>query len=255
MQRRNFVRAAAAAGTAALAGQSLHAQSTTPPAAGKEIIEWRVYEMAWGGNQGMLTTYLNESLAPALRRKGATQYQLFREYGKTDPAKLHVMIAYPDAATYVACQSLGDDSVYAVAAEAYDAVPADRPIYDRFSSWLMDAFDGMPQAVATDADAGLFELRVYQGYSEDATRRKIRMFNDHEIQIFKDTDLDAVFYGDMIAGPYRPCLVYLLQFDDMEERDANWGKFGSHPEWTRIKDLPEFANSVSNILRTFLVPA
>ena len=80
------------------------------------------------------------------------------------------------------------------------------------------------------------------------------MFNESEVEIFQETGLDAVFYGDLIAGPYRPALMYLLQFKDMEERDANWGKFGSHPEWNRIKDLPEYANSVSNIRRTFLMP-
>lgn len=254
MQRRNFIRAGAA-GAVAVASSQLGAVTRPQPVAGSEIIEWRIYEMRFGGNEGLLRDYLTNALYPALLRKGATQFALFHEYGNPNPGKLHAMISYPDAATYVAGQSLVDDEVYQNAAKEYDAVTADKPIYTRFTSWLLEAFAGMPQAVSTDPDAGLFELRVYEGYSEDAVRRKIRMFNDHEVQIFKDTDLDAVFYGNLIAGPHRPALAYLLQFDDMEERDANWAKFGAHPEWNRIKGLPEFANSVSNIQRTFLVPA
>ncbi len=238
----------------AVAGSQLAATPRPNQVAEKEIIEWRVYEMAWGGNQGLLRSHLLDTLQPALRRKGATQFALFTEYGDSNPVKLHAMIAYRDAAAYLAAQSLGDDQEFKTASESYDAVGAGQPIYARYSSWLMNAFDGMPQSVATDPEAGVFELRIYEGYSEDATRRKIRMFNEFEVDIFKDTDLDAVFYGDMIAGPYRPALVYLLQFADMEERDVNWGKFGSHPEWNRIKDLPEFADSVSNIRRIFLKP-
>ncbi|THH39795.1 NIPSNAP family protein [Neolewinella litorea] len=254
MQRRNFIKAGAA-GAMAVAGSQLGAVSRPQSAAGSEIIEWRIYEMNFGGNEGLLRDYLTNALYPALLRKGATQFALFHEYGNPNPAKLHVMISFPDAATFVAGQSLTDDEVYQKAAQEYDAVTSDKPIYTRFTSWLLEAFAGMPQSIGTDPNAGLFELRVYEGYSEDAVRRKIRMFNDHELEIFKDTDLDAVFYGNLIAGPHRPALAYLLQFDDMEERDANWAKFGAHPEWNRIKVLPEFANSVSNIQRTFLVPA
>ena len=253
MQRRNFIRAGAA-GAIAVAGQSLATAQHQESADVKELIEWRVYEMAWGGNRGLLQTYLADTLQPALRRKGATQFVMFREYGQTDPAKVHVMIAYRDAAAYVDCQSLATDAAFQDAAKEYDAVEAGRPVYSRFSSWLMNAFDAMPQAAEADGEAGLFELRIYEGYSEDANRRKIRMFNEYEVQIFRETGLDAVFYGEMLAGPYRPALVYLLQFDDMAKRDENWGNFGSHPEWNRIKDLPEFADSVSNIRRVFLMP-
>ncbi|PPK85477.1 NIPSNAP protein [Neolewinella xylanilytica] len=253
MQRRKFFRAGAA-GAIAVAGSQLGATHSPNQTTEKELIEWRVYEMAWGGNQGMLLDYLQNTLQAALRRNGATQFAVFNEYGNSNPVKLHVMIAYRNASAYLASQTLDDDAVFQSEATEYDAVGADRPLYTRFSSWLMNAFDGMPQSVPADPQAGLFELRIYEGYSEDATRRKIRMFNESEVQIFKETDLDAVFYGDMIAGPYRPALVYLLQFDDMKERDANWSKFGSHPEWNRIKDLPEFADSVSNIQRIFLMP-
>ncbi|MCP9236610.1 NIPSNAP family protein [Lewinella sp. JB7] len=254
MKRRKFIQAGTA-GAVALAASNASLASTNRQHAESELIEWRTYEMNFGGNQGLLMDYLNDALRPALLRKGVTQFVVFKEYGDPNPAKVYVMISYPDAATYIATQDLSDDGDYTAATADYDAVKPEKPIYTRFSSWLLTAFTGMPQSVAPDENAGLFELRIYEGYSEDAVRRKIRMFNDYEIEIFDNTGLKPVFYGDMIAGPHRPALMYLLQFEDMEARNENWGKFGADDTWNRIKVLPEFANSVSNIRRTFLVPA
>ena len=51
-----------------------------------------------------------------------------------------------------------------------------------------------------------------------------------------------------------PALTYMLSFKNMEERNSNWAKFSAHPEWKRISKLPMYANSVSDIKRTFLKP-
>ena len=80
------------------------------------------------------------------------------------------------------------------------------------------------------------------------------MFNDEEIKIFKDTKLNSVFFGEVIAGEHQPCLTYMLAFKDMEERDANWKVFSANPDWKRISSAAEYANSVSNIYRVFLKP-
>ena len=254
MERRKFIRGGVA-GAVALAGSQVGLAASRATAPEPEVIEWRVYEMNFGGDQGLLMRYLTDALEPALDRKGATQFATFKEYGDPNPAKLHVMISYPDAATYLSAQDLTEDQEYTTAATDYDAAKADKPIYTRFSSWLLTAFSGMPQSVTPDAESGLLELRIYEGYSEDAVRRKIGMFNDHELTIFDETGLKPVFYADMIAGPFRPALMYLLQFPDMDTRNVNWGKFSEHPTWVEIKDMEKYANSVSNIIRTFLVPA
>jgi hypothetical protein len=41
----------------------------------------------------------------------------------------------------------------------------------------------------------------------------------------------------------------------MEQRETNWGKFGSSNEWNEIKDKPEYANTVSKVRKKFLLPA
>lgn len=151
-------------------------------------------------------------------------------------------------------QNLQSDTKYVAAAKAYDAIQVDKPAYTRFESSLLLAFGGQPKMLDPIEGAGLFELRIYEGYSEDAVRRKIAMFDNEEIELFHKVGLRPVFFGDMLVGPHRPCLVYMLNFTDMEQRNANWGKFLEHPDWNAMKAKPEYANTVSNIRKIFLEP-
>jgi hypothetical protein len=58
-----------------------------------------------------------------------------------------------------------------------------------------------------------------------------------------------------MAGQYMPALTYMLWFKDMEEREANWAKFGSSPEWNSMRVKEEYANTVSKVNKKFLIPA
>ncbi|MEM9931720.1 MAG: NIPSNAP family protein, partial [Bacteroidota bacterium] len=180
--------------------------------------------------------------------------KLLREFGQGEPAKWWMMISYPDANTYLQAQQLEEDPTFLEASKAYASLPAEAPLFNRYTSQLLHAFTGMPEVAFPEVEAGLFELRTYEGYNEDAVRRKAAMFNDVEIDLFHRTGLHPVFFGKMLAGPVRPALVYMLHFKDMAERDANWKTFFAHPEWKAMLQNPKFANTVSNIHKTFLVP-
>lgn len=220
----------------------------------KELYEIRTYEAKFGGNQQLLKDYLKKVLGPSLKSLGANRFMMLGELGNSDPTKLWVIIGYPDGDAFLKAQHLQNDTAYKTAAAEYDALTPDQTLYDRFTSSLLLAFDGMPKMMDPIAGASLFELRTYEGYSEDAVRRKIKMFNEGEIDIFLETGLHPVFFGEMIIGPYRPCLTYMLNFKDMEERDANWKQFGAHPDWKAMSGMEEYANTVSNIRKVFLKP-
>lgn len=220
----------------------------------KELYELRTYEIKFRGNQQMLKNYLNNMLRPALRERGVNQFMVMREYGMSDPAQLRVLISYPSAAIFMQAQQLPSDPSFQALAAEYNALGPGDALYNRYQSSLLLAFDGMPKMATPATGTSLFELRTYEGYSEDAVRRKIRMFNEGEIDIFLKTGLHPVFFGEMIAGPYRPCLTYMLSFKDMAERDANWQQFVSHPDWKALSAEEEYANTVSNIRRDFLTP-
>ncbi|MEM1324331.1 MAG: NIPSNAP family protein [Bacteroidota bacterium] len=252
MKRRHFVQTGLAA--SALPITSLNAQQQESSAKESELYELRTYELRFRGNQNTLLDYLKNVLQPALKEVGVNYFQLFTELGQATPKKIWLLISYPDAATYVEAQQLFAQPSFLKAAKSYNTVPPEQTIYNRFSSMLLLAFKGMPQLKAPTENARLFELRIYEGYSEDAVRRKIKMFDEEEIELFLKVGLHPVFFGDMIAGPHRPSLVYLLNFKDMEERDANWATFLQHPEWNEMKAKEEYANTVSNIIRVFLEP-
>jgi hypothetical protein len=46
----------------------------------------------------------------------------------------------------------------------------------------------------------------------------------------------------------------MIAFDDMAEHDKNWKQFSADPQWGKLKELPEYANTVTTITRTFLQP-
>jgi|SRR5680860_77658 len=252
MKRRKFVYSAMAAG--ALPLTTFGNQVSIGKEEEKELYEIRTYEVKYGSDQQLLKDYLNNVLGPSLQRLGTNHFMLFGELGNSDPTNIWVLISYPNANVFLKAQNLHEDPGYSKAAAEYDALTLDRTLYNRFTSSLLLAFDGMPKMMTPIEGASIFELRTYEGYSEDATRRKINMFNEGEIDIFLETGLHPLFFGEMIIGPYRPCLTYMINFKDMAEHDANWKKFGSHPDWKAMNAKEKYANSVSNIRKIFLKP-
>ena len=253
MKRRKFIQSTVAASALPLTyavGNSTQRSSLDE----KELYEIRTYEIKFGGNAKLLLDYLKNALHPALKRAGINQFMLFNELGNSDPKKIYALISYPNANIYLQAQNLESDATFVKAAMDYTAIPVEKPIFNRFSSWLLLAFDGMPKMMEPVEGASLYELRTYEGYSDDAVRRKIKMFNVEEIPLFLKVGLHPVFFGEMIAGPHRPCLTYMLNFKDMAEHDENWKKFITHPEWDKMKVKEEYANSVSNIRKVFLKP-
>jgi len=103
----------------------------------------------------------------------------------------------------------------------------------------------------------IFELRTYESHSKKANKKKIEMFNNGEIAIFRRTGLKPVFFGETLIGQRLPNLTYMLTFDDMAARDKNWAAFGADPEWKKLSSTPGYTDAeiVSNISNLFLRPA
>ncbi|HEX7014391.1 MAG TPA: NIPSNAP family protein [Cyclobacteriaceae bacterium] len=218
----------------------------------RQIYELRVYELTMG-SLGHLENYLGKALIPALNRNGVPHVGVFREAGQNEPPKIYVLIPYASFADYSKVrEALARDEAYRKDSETYRNLP--NPVYFRYQTSVLEAFAGFPSLVVPSQEERIFELRKYEGYSDDAVSRKIRMFNEGEIDVFKETGLHAVFFGETLSGPDMPRLQYMLTFRDMEERDKNWQAFISHPEWARMSKDPQYANTVSKIIRVFLEP-
>jgi len=98
-------------------------------------------------------------------------------------------------------------------------------------------------------------MRTYESYSELKALKKVAMFNAGEIALMQELGLSPVFYGQALLGRDLPQLTYLLCSPDMETHKRNWAAFGAHPAWVRLKNDPQYADTVSKITSRFLVPA
>jgi hypothetical protein len=252
MQRRNFLKTTATIAAVTATGGAIAAN--TPPSPDKEFYEFRVYQLTGGGAKSTLKSYLTDALLPLFNSLGI-KLGAFEELDKEDPPKVYTLFIYPSSAVYFKLQQeLATNKDYRTSAQSYFELPATKPVFERYETFLMEAFDGIPKLKFPERSRGLLELRTYESYNEDAARRKIAMFNDEELPLFEKVGLHPVFFGKILAGKFMPALMYMLWFTDMNEREANWKKFGDSPEWKAMSGKPIYAETVSKVRKKFLVP-
>jgi hypothetical protein len=252
MERRSFLKSSAVVAGTAFAAGSLGASPVPPPE--KDFYELKVYRFSGGSGVNQLKKYYTEAVIPFLNKRGA-KVGVFGEYSLEDPPKVYVLHAHRSPADYWdAIQAMKTDRFYLEAAKSYFSLPANQPVFERYETFLMEAFDSIPQLKTPDKNRGLLELRTYESYNEDAFRRKVKMFNVEELPLFEKVGLHPVFFGELVAGRFMPALTYMLWFKDMEERTANWARFSASDEWKTMRGKPEYADTVSKVKKIFLTP-
>jgi hypothetical protein len=255
MERRNFMKAAGAlAVTSALSTTSAYASRNSTTAAGREIYEWRIYTLT--GNGAELDKFYKDILIPAYNRKGIT-VGAFKPQTAEENEMRHIVFIYPDMDTYYRFKDgIWEDAVFTKAAQSfYDATaPKESNLFSNYETYLSEAFSKIPKHRKPDSSRGLFEIRIYWSPNEEANKRKVKMFNVDEIDVFDKVGINSVLYGDIMAGPKMPALMYLTWYKSVDTRTEAWDKFGKHPDWQRIRSLPEYANTATNNQSTLLTP-
>ena len=253
MKRRSFLRnSAVALGAAAAVPAS--ASTLTSGASGKSVYELRIYQLNSTGAKNSFVEYLTGALIPYWNLMGG-KVGIFSEYSLEEPPKLYVLLTLTDGAKYFeVLRNMESNAAYLAAAKNYLETTAQRPLYSRYDTLLLEAFDTMPALRQPTADRGLLELRIYESNNEDSLRRKILMFDKEEIPLFDKIGITTTFFGKNIAGGYMPALTYMSFFKDMDARNKAWDAFRVHPEWIAMRDKPEYANTVSKVRKIFLVP-
>lgn len=256
MKRRNFL---AGLGPLAVAPIVSMANINQAEAADQQYLEWIRYSLP-NRSDKRIEKYYEEAAVPALNKLGITDIGVFNVmYGPNDPS-LYVLIPHNDIDSLMGYQErLLDDSTYMNAGKEYLESSFSSPAYVRVERGLMKAFAGMPKVESPKTiigDKRILELRIYESHSYLKGQKKIDMFNNAgEIQIFKETGLNPVFFGETIFGRLMPNLTYMVAFKDMAERDKSWSNFGGSDAWAAIKDLEEYKDTVSNITDIILRPA
>jgi len=252
MERRNFIKASAVVAAASVAGTSIASEAT--PSATKEIYEWKVYHFKNGGAKSKIDAFYKEALIPFMNNKGV-KIGAFGEYSQSEPPVTYYLHIYASMADYQAIKKeMWKDDKFLQAAKVYFETTAELGTFTRYETYLLEAFDAIPQLKMPSKERGMFELRTYESNNEEAAQRKIKMFNSEEIGIFAKSSLRPVFFGEILAGPQMPALMYLLEFKDLDERKALWKNFGDSSEWNVLRSKTEFANTVSVVNKIFLIP-
>jgi len=269
MKRREFIKTSVAG--SALAGLrplGLSASAAEARGGNREYYELRVYRLKSGLNQGLLHAYVEKAAIPALNRLGVKPVGVFVQQERTDaPAasevrdanSVFVLRTYPSLDVFAAATArLSADPEYQQAGAEYLNSPKSNPAFDRIESWLMLAFAGLPKlelpAYCREKKPRMFELRTYESHSELKALKKVEMFNAGEIDVMREVGLGPIFYGQALIGSNLPHLTYMVSGENQEEHKKHWGGFGAHATWNKLKNDPQYADTVSKITHRFLVP-
>jgi len=269
MKRREFLKASIAVST--LAGLNCaQAQSVAGSNVGplREYYELRAYHLKSGADRALLDTYLSKALIPALNRLSSKPIGVFVQQERTgvrqptevnDPLSVWVLIPYPTVTFFAGVvMRLNADADYLAAATEYLQSPKTKPAFEHIDSWLMLAFAGMPKvelpAYCRENKPRMFELRTYESHSELKALKKVEMFNSGEIDLMRQLGLGPVFYGQALIGGNLPHLTYMVSAEDQAAHTRHWDAFKQHPTWDKLKNDPQYADTVSKITNQFLVP-
>ena len=259
MHRRHFVKAGLAGAALTAAGPAA-ASGAADAADARMLYELRTYELRNDLAPGRAGDFFEQHLVPAFRRAGVAQVASFTpDMGMPTPSVVLIIPYASTAEMGAVAERLEADAALRAARDAWER-SAGGPPYVRFDSALYRAFAGHPRLEVPPAPAAgggrLFELRTYEAPNEAGLRAKVAMFDQEEIRIFREAGFRPVFFGAAIAGTRLPHLAYMIAFDDVAARNAAWGRFGSHPDWQRIRGRPGWTDpeAVSVIRAAFLRP-
>jgi hypothetical protein len=232
----------------------MQAQSDAPSK--RAFLNLRYYKMRNGHQVDRTTSYLQKGWLPAAARAGIQPVGFFSAVVAPEAPFILSLASYPSfEAIAAAHEKIAADKEFQAAADEFNSMT--ELSYIRMENSLLWAFPSMPVVEVPPAGAGraarIFELRTYESPNEKASDRKVKMFGDGEIAIFRKSGMLPVFFGQTIFGSNLPNLTYMLAYDDLAARDRTWRAFGADPDWQKLRSTPglsdaEIVNNISNAI-------
>jgi hypothetical protein len=222
-----------------------------------EIFEWRIYTLAPGGDAALFDSFLRDQLIPTYNRHGVEvgAFSPAENYPEFPAGARYLFMVWPDLETFRrVSRAVREDDALAKGGAAYFDASAPRPAYTSLETYLGETLEGGPAFRRPDASRGLLEFRIYRSPNMEANERKIEMFENGEIAVFDATGINGVYYARTLAGGRMPSLTYLTWYTDAKSRTEAWARFMVHPEWVRMRSLPEYAHTATDNLIRLLTP-
>ncbi|MEO5563577.1 MAG: NIPSNAP family protein [Chitinophagaceae bacterium] len=235
----------------ALSFSSAYAGDDKKP--GAEYYQIRVYHFTGPEQEKKLDDYLSQAYIPALHKAGIKKVGAFKLIANDTIAdkKLYVFFSASslEKLTELPTQ-LQKNAEYVKAGKDYMEAVYNQPPFARMENILLKSFRLHPSmtlpGLKNDKKERVYELRSYEGPTEQLYNAKVKMFNEGgEIALFERLGFNAVFYAEVVSGSRMPNLMYMTSFANRADRDAHWKTFGGDPEWKRISALPEYQHTVS----------
>ena len=252
MTRRRFLPAAAAAA----APLTTNAADTKPA-----IFEVRTVYLRNGADmqRQRMVEFVEKTAMPTLKKYGAGPIGVFSNLIAPDGPYLQIIVQHASLAAMEETRTKTEsDAAYQKAAEKLVASPG-LP-YVRLESSIIRSVPWMPglEIPKHDGKRGslVFEMRTYESNHNVTLARKVKMFADGEMAIFRRLGMIPVFFGTTIIGRKMPNLVYMLGYESLAAREKVWSAFVRDPEWAKLRDTPGFSDAeiVSNISSVMLSP-
>jgi len=263
MERRKFLASSLAASALAVAAPGSYAEAAQAGASGKgrEFYQLRRYHIISGPQRKLCDDFFRDALIPALTRLGIGPVGVFDLYIGPETPSIYVLMPGMSAEALATVETrLGQDSEYVKAGAAFLTAPAKEPGFDRMDSSFLQAFEKWPKLTPPAATAKngprVFELRVYEGATDQDHKRKVEMMQSGESEIFNKAGVEQVFYSETLIGPRLPSLTYMLAFDSLADRDKKWAAFRGSDDWKSYSTQTKYAFEpiVSNISNLILTP-
>jgi NIPSNAP len=263
MERRQFLASSVAASALAVTstGSALEAAQGMMTMQGREFYQLRRYHINNGPQKKLCDDFFRDTLIPALTRLGIGPVGVFDLSIGPDTPSIYVLMPGSSAETLATVEThLGQDADYMKGGAAFLNAPAREPAFDRMHSTFLQAFEKWPKLVLPKATAThgprVFELRIYEGATDQDHRRKVEMMQSGEADIFAKNGFEQIFYSETLIGPRLPNLTYMLCFDSLATRDKQWAAFRASDDWKTYSTQPKYAFEpiVSNITNVILTP-
>ncbi len=222
----------------------------------------QVYTMANVEQEALTDAYLQHGLLPALKRQQISSVGVFQWRREVQDSILQRFVLYPVSSPNslnLLKERLDTDDDLWKNNKSFLEAPHDAPPYERIETIFLKAFKEMPIMKVSGAEGiredRVYELRSYESPTQALFINKVHMFNEGgEVALFDRLGFNAVFYGEVLAGPRMPNLMYMTTFKDMETRDLLWKAFVDSPEWQKLINNPFYDNNVSKADILLLFP-
>lgn len=227
----------------------------------QKIVELRYFKLrnTMDNQRAKMAEFLGKTVVPAMKRAGTGPVGLFAASVAPEAPFQMLAVEHASIAAFEECWKKlnADEELVAGARTLMGSVALP---FERMEVQLLRGFRGFPAIEVPAGDgarpARLFELRTYESNTPASLMKKIGMFENGEIDLFRKFGLTPVFFGEMLAGPRMPNLTYMVAFDSLSQREAAWRAFGTSPEWKKMAATPGLSDGevVSNITNMLLTP-